>query len=414
MRLLVLLLLVASPALAAPETSNVPRNIGPFGAAASYELTNIFSLQSTFGPTYRRDIETTTNSGAIALDGGYIEVKTGTTTGSTAQLDTVERGQYQPGKGAEAGLAVNVVTPPTGDGVAEWGLGDGDNGAFWRLKGDGSVCVVYERATTEQEFCGSDLNGYRADEISPASEAYIYVVRFNWYGVGGAQFVAYATHEGYAGTLRPLVAHTFAPENGLAMEDPNLPIFASVDNGATTTDVEIEVGGRRYDIQGKFKPETRISGEYRIGQTVTASGDPVTPLVCMRREDPFPEAGRQNAVNVYIEGFGIETDEDLIVWFASVDDLADLTGESFGTPSQHSDGETAVESDKNSTAIANVEAVDGPWLRAGGDTGNRSRLTSEKGRRIPFVSTNPTCLVAIVPGGTDATVDSTVRVVEEW
>lgn len=148
----------------AQSTLEVPQRIGAFGEASTYELTNIFSLQSTFGTSTLRDVETTANGATISLDGGYIQLQADSQSGSTAQLDTVERGQYQPGKMAEAGIAVLVVTAPTSDGQAEWGLGDGDNGAFWRLKGNGDFCVVYERATTEQEFCGTSLNGANADQ----------------------------------------------------------------------------------------------------------------------------------------------------------------------------------------------------------------------------------------------------------
>lgn len=409
MRALILIaaLLLAWPAHA--QTRDVPQNVGPFGEAATYELTNIISLQSTFGLSTQRDVTVTTNSGSVGLDGGYLEVRSGTTTDSTAALETVDRGQYQPGRAAEAGIGIRVVTPPTGDGVAEWGIGDGDNGAFWRIKAD-SKCVVYERAGTEQEFCDGALNGRQADSWQPETKAFVYVIRFNWYGVGGAQYVAYAPDDRWSGTLRPNVVHTFVPSNGQAMEDPNQYIFAQVDNNTTTTDVEVEVGGRRYDIQGEFKPPTRKTHHRRTGLSV---GTSYVPVICVRKEDPFPEAGRQNSINAFLAAFvpNVAT-ENINVVFATVD-ASDLTGASFVDPPDYADGDTALEYDISSTAVANYTVVAGSFPYAAGTNENKGSLGDDKQERIDLIRTDPTCALAKTDANT-ATVDATLRVTEEW
>jgi hypothetical protein len=401
------------PALALAQTSDVPQNVGPFGEAATYELTNVISLQSTFGLSTQRDVTSTANGGTVGLSGGYLEVKADTQTDSTAALETVDRGQYQPGKGAEMGMGVRVVTAPTGDGVAEWGLGDGDNGAFWRLNGDGDLCVVYERASIEQEFCDGALNGRNADSIKPTAGAYVYVIRFNWYGVGGAQWIAYRPNEAFTGTLQPLVAHTFVPANGQAMEDPNQYIFARVDNGTTTTAVEIEVGGRRYDVQGKFKPPVRKTHARRTGVSV---GTSYTPVICVRKEDPFPEAGRQNSINAFFASFvpQVET-EDITVVYAKVE-LADLTDANFVDPPDYDDGNTALEYDISSTAVSDFTILQGGFtFEAGATSGPNQgpKLGEDKTERVDIIRNTPTCALAKTDANT-ATVDATLRVTEEW
>lgn len=386
-----------------------PQNISPFGEAATYELTNIISLQSTFGTSTLRDVVTTANGGTVSLDGGYLEVKADSQNNSTADLSTVNRGQYQPGKGAETGMGLIVNTAPTNDGVAEWGLGDGDNGAFWRLKGNGDFCVIYERADTEQEFCEGSLNGEDAGRVDPVNEAYVYVIRFNWYGVGGASWFAYRADAAYETTLQPLHVHTFVPDNGQAMEDPNQPIFAFVDSASTTTQVEVEVGGRRYDVQGRFRPPRRLTGQRREGQSV-ASADGYVPLVCVQRENPFPASGRQNSVNAFIapDETVIESNNDIDVVYTTG---GTLTGASFADPDGYDDGDTALEFDTSATAISGQTRLAGPFRLDGGKE-KKVGPVAAKGETIPLVGTDPTCILGEV--NSDSTVDTYLNVREEW
>jgi hypothetical protein len=405
-------LLIAAPSVA-QDRLYVPlgERYGPFGEKGVYELTNIISLQSTFGLSTQRDVTSTANGGTVGLSGGYLEVKADTQSGSTAALETVDRGQYQPGKGAEMGIGVRVVTAPTGDGVAEWGLGDGDNGAFFRLK-SGGLCVVYERAGSESEACEGSFNGSLGG-FNPTSEAGVYVIRFNWYGVGGAEWFVYEPNARSGGTLREHLVHSFVPANGQAMEDPNQYIFARVDNGATTTAVEIEVGGRRYDVQGKFKPPVRKTHARRTGVSV---GTSYTPIICVRKEDPFPESGRQNSINAFFASFvpQVET-EDITVVFAKVE-LADLTDANFVDPPDYDDGNTALEYDISSTAVSDFTILQGGFtFEAGATSGPNQgpKLGEDKTERVDIIRNTPTCALAKTDANT-ATVDATLRVTEEW
>jgi hypothetical protein len=161
-----------------------------FGERGIFELVNVISIQSVWGTSTIRDVIETTGTGGTQLDGGYVEVSTGTTTGSSARVETVQRGQYQPGKSAEGGVGIYPKTAPdSGTESMSWGLGDGNQGVFWRYHdsdsdGDFELCVVYEKSTVEDETCEGDFNGFGFGEWDPATDAGVYVVRFNWYGVG--------------------------------------------------------------------------------------------------------------------------------------------------------------------------------------------------------------------------------------
>lgn len=415
---------VAVPSVVAAQSwgqlqyEKMGKRVGPFGEYGTYELTNIISLQSVYGTSTLRDIETTSGSGGIALDGGYIELTTGTTSGSSAQFDTVKRGQYQPGKAAEVGMGAYLVTPPeSGNEIAEWGSGDDDNGVFWRYTdnnsdGDFELCVVYERNQSEEIACEGGGEGATAFSeglggFDPTSEAAVWAIRFNWYGAGGAEYFIYDPNKNYNGTMREQLVHRFVPADGQAMDDPNLPIFARVDNGSDTTNVELEVGGRRYDIQGSFKPPRRQTGARRQGQSVAAAGGFV-PLICVRREDPFPESGRQNSINAFIEGNTIEATNDLDFVYTTG---GTLTGASFSTASGYADADSALEYDTSATAISGQTRIAGPFRIEGGKEKKTSASTT-KGERIPLIGTDPTCLLGDV--SSDSTVDTYLRVNEEW
>jgi hypothetical protein len=414
-------LLIAAPALAAEgdvqETQGL--RFTPYGEAMTAELTNIISLQSVFGTSTQRDIETTTNTGAIGLDTGYIELTTGTTTGSDARLETVDRGQYQPGKGAESGMGVRLVTvPDSGTEAASWGLGDGDNGIFWRYHdadsdGDFELCVIYERAETEDETCEGSFNKQGLGSFDVTTGGAIYIVRFNWYGFGGADFLLLQPGDSGVTGLVPRLVHRHVPAAGQALEDPNLPIFAEVDNGNGTTNVELEVGGRRYDIQGKFRPPLRKTHARRTGVSV---GTSYTPIICVRKEDPFPESGRQNSVNAFFASFTptVET-EDITVVYAKVE-LADLTDANFVDPPDYDDGNTALEYDISSTAVSDFIILQGGFTFEAGGGGffaDPAKLGEDKTERVDIIRNTPTCALAKTDANT-ATVDATLRVTEEW
>lgn len=394
------------------ETLKVGKRI-PFGEMGVYNLENILSYQSTWGVTNRHDFTETANGGSVDLENGFISLETSTSANGSSALTTVEYGRYEPGRVVQVGIGVIPTTPPTGDAIAEWGAFTDSNGAYFHQK-VGSFCVVYENAGTEDETCGvSNFNGEtKPDDFDPTVDGAVYVINMNWYGIGGAEYIAYYADEDAPGTLSRWVMHRHAPTNGQSFEDPNLPIKISADNGTSGANVEYQVGGRRYDVTGVVQAEFRRSGDYRLNQTVTASGSPITPLICIRRKSEWPPgSGRTNTVGVYIDSFEIVTDVDTVVWIML---NPDLTGASWGTPEAHVSSETAIETDTSSTSLSNQEAVSGPYLIPGGSGPQKFTTGSAVSLRVQAVNNRPICLVARVPGASDATVDSSLLAVETW
>lgn len=383
----------------------------PFNEQMVGQLQSTFNYQSTWGLTARHDLQDTSGTGSIDLEGGYISLETGSTAGGTAELTTVEYGRYFPGRGAVAGVGFLPVEIPTGDGVIQWGAFTDSDGAYFRIKNN-QLCVVYENNTSEAETCGyRNFNGNpKPDDFDPLTDASIANIRLNWYGVGGAEYILYYADADSPSTVEKWLVHRFVPARGQAFQDPNLPIRVSVDNGTANENIEVQVGGRRYDTEGSNQAEGRLSGEYASGQTI-ASGNDLQTMMCMRRKLTFPGDTRENTVSVKVLEFDVSSTESLAVWLVVDPDLSSPT---WSDPSEHQSDETAVESYVSVDTITTYDTVSGPYLVTTTGTfldpvGNISPSID-----LEFPSNDPVCLVARNLAGQDATVTSAIRVLEFW
>lgn len=413
-RSLILALLLV-PALVVGQTveeKNEEWNQSPFGERGVYQLESQFSYISVWGPTDLHDRISTSNGGTVSLVDGFLEVQSSATANATADLETVDRIIYRSGRQIEAAIKVGVKDAPTNGATAEWGIGTDTNGAFFRLD-DGTLSVVYEHDGTEDETTRANMRGDAADcsNFDAVDDPAVYIIRFNWYGAGGASFFAYYPSDSETDTLRECHLHWEAPNSDSeTWTNPNLPLFARVDAGANADNVNLTVGGRRAGTQGQDFNDPRSVGDFRATQTV-GSADGLVPLICLKRESSFPTATDLNAVPVEVKSFGIATDQDLVARFV-VD--PDLTGASFGTPTDNVDGETAVVSDTSATALSSAKHVTAPFLVQGGSGNKQGPARSPEATNVPFIAEEPTCLAVDILGGTDGTVTSTLQAIARW
>jgi hypothetical protein len=145
-------------------------------------------------------------------------------------------------------------------------------------------------------------------------------------------------------------------------------------------------------------------------------GDSYTPVICVRKEEPFPETGRQNSVNAFFASFVPQVStEDITVVYAKVD-AGDLTGASFVDPPDYDDANTALEFDISSTAVSDFTILQGGFFFEAGATSifnQNPALGEDKTERVDLIRTTPTCVLAKTDSGT-ADVDAILRVQEEW
>lgn len=393
------------------ETKSVriqAENSSQFGEILTAQRTPIIELNSSYGVSLLRDIEVVTGSGNInATALGEINVATGATAGSIAQLDSAEAARYIPGYGAEIGMGIRFTDVPTGDQRAIWG-GKGVNGTdgIYFMYDALGLAVVLLTAGVERIVRRADWNIDTVDGTGPsgfnldeAVNGYIYQIDFTWYGYGGIKFSVVGTPEGLL--QRPLPIHSFTTEDydSTSVRDPNMLVFAEVSNGATSEDFAVQVGGRQYSIVGQYKPKFRYTGDVRNTTTITTTPQ---PLVSFR----FKEAFKNRSVK--LDGVNaINTGNNNA--FFEVRSGGTLTGASFGTPRNYIPGETAVESDTTATAITGGSVVYPSQSVPTAKDSQFSFLTLDLD--LPALSTFT--LVAYTLSGTTSVI-SGMQIREEW
>jgi len=235
------------------------QNNTQFDEVLTSTRTPIIELNSSYGTSALRDIETTTGSGSISSSSGEISLSTGTTASSSAKLESAEVGRYIPGYGAQLGIGVRIPSGPSGNSYAKWGgLSQDDNDGFYFGKDSSGVFVAVLKNGVESKvrqenwnidsLDGSGPSGYNLD----TSNGNIYQIDFTWYGYGQILFSVVAipplesgesVDEGYKYSQATIPVHSFRPSQGVSVESPNLQVFAETNNGGDASDFSTYVGG---------------------------------------------------------------------------------------------------------------------------------------------------------------------------
>lgn len=382
-----------------------------FGSLEVAERTSVVDVKSNYGVSALRDITATANSGGVSNSNGEYNLSTGTTTASTATLDTAERGRYQPGAQAQAGIGFRTADVTwTGTAEARWGYFDANNGFGFGVDANGPF-VFTRRGGTDTDVAQANWNVDTLNGSGPSGltldlvDGNIFQIDFAWYGYGTIQFkVVTVDANGQQTTVK---VHEFSPSNQTSVIDPNLPVRAYVSNGDTTTDYDVYVGGRQFSVVGRFNPNRRVNGDRRL--SLGSVGTTFVPLVSFRRKSAF------ESVSVKIEGIDLLTDVDLVWEIRSGVTAANLTNESFGTPTNTTAAETACESDTSATAIAAAsgEFIAGGLVDASGGGINASGSFSIDGLGFDVPSLDIVTLQVRAVSGS-GTVSGFLRWREEW
>lgn len=242
----------------------------PFGYRKTADVTPVFGLLPKESVSTIRSRTQTTNSGSVSADGSEITVSTGTTTGSTATLDTQQWGRYVPGFSAVYGVRVQIPTDPSGDEEVKWGAFNDNNGMIWGLDSTGLFLQIRDGGSDSNKIRETDFRG----TLPPAfdtSNSIIYRNPFTYYGAGAVKWELFFSE---AGRNKRQIIHAVSPDDksdiGLTgggsplFEQPNFPIRVEVDNGTTTNDITANVIGRQFDVLGEYEPARKS-----VSHTVT-------------------------------------------------------------------------------------------------------------------------------------------------
>lgn len=311
--------------------------------------TNIFNYLSTIGRVSSlRDATVTSGSGAVTNDGVEYNVSTTANGADDALLRTKERGRYAPGVTAEVGLGIRTTERPTGNQLWRAGIFNGSDGLYFGEDSTG-VFVARERDgnvkdKTYQENWNLDVLDGSAEDDNPSNytldldEGVILRIVYAWYGHGQIQFQV-VMRDPLDESQIVIPVHNVYPVGETSTRQANLPVEAMVENDGTADSYTLFVAGRQFSIIGDEKPDFRVNGENRLGQSVDGTW---TPLI------GFEKDSGQDNIDVKPDSFTVSTDTTVEVAVLTESELSDGTYE---LPGQTSSSETVVSVNDDSTGF---------------------------------------------------------------
>lgn len=388
-------------------------NSSQFGEMVTVQRTPIIELNSAYGTSTMRDVVTLAGTGSKddvngSITSGEIKLSTGATASSTATLASAEVARYIPGYSAEIGVGARFPSAPTGEHVARWGgrTYGGNDGFYFiydatgfgvcRLK-NGSETIVYQSSFNIDKMDGTGPSGRTLDLTS----GYIFQIDYTWYGYGGIRFSIVDTKGQFQ---RPIPVHYIAGSSltGTTIDEPALQVFQEVENGATTSNFDMYVGGRQYSIVGKYVPKYRFTGDTRSSVTV---GTTLLPLITFRIKSGFENR------SVKISSFDAVNTGSSTARLAIIMGASSLTGASYGTPTNYTAADTGLEVDKSATAISGGSCVWQGTLVNGGVGQNTVLGGSIVNLDLPAASTITLCAQTF---SSTTTLESGLIMQEEW
>jgi len=395
-------------------------NIGPAVDSQFNELRvarkfPIVELTSVYGVSDLRDVVITTGGGTVTNDATEYSVSTTASGVDSAILESALRGRYEPGFAGEAGIGVRIPTAPTGTQIARWGMFDDENGAFFGST-SANIFVAIRRGGVDTVINQSAWNVDPLDGTGPSgatlslSKGNIYQVVFTWYGYGVIEFRV-VLPDPTTLAQEVITVHRFSPSGETSIVDPNQPLRAEVDNNGTATSFDLFVGGRQYNIIGKYNPTIRDTSERRTITDVTTT---LTPVISFIRKAEFPAgSGRTNSVEVSLEEIDIIGSAE----FAYQVLLGGtLDGAFVNYPTATTiipDSETALLVNTTSTTITGGQVVF-QGVTSGGGGGTRVLATSELLDFTLPVDEVVTLAVVRIAGSATNTVNASFSVTESW
>lgn len=367
------------------------------------ERTPVITLNAGFGVSVLRDITTVAGTGEITLTGGEILLSTGATASSVATLESAKLGTYIPGNSSQIGIGIRIPTAPTGNQFARWGglNSGGTDGFYFGVDATGFFVSRLDNSV-ETKIRPADFNGDKLDGTGPSgvtldlAKGYIFHVDYAYYGHGP---IVFSVARFLNGRNTWIKFHTIEVDNAVSVRDPNLAVYATVNNGGDAADLDAYIGGRQYSILGKYLPNRRVTGQER-GSVATSTT--ATPLITFRRKSGFSNR------SVILDGFTVDVGSQPVVVEVRINGT--LTSASYAAPANVTAAETALEVDVSATAISGGEVVWSAYFAAGSGA-NTVTDRATLGLDIPREQPVTLCVRTLSGAGT---IFSHMLMAEEW
>lgn len=379
--------------------------VSQFGEVRTVEKTPVIQLVSVYPISALRDITTIAGDAGITTTGGEHRLQTTALANDAATLDSAERGSYGPGYSAEVGIGIRIPTMPTGAQVATWGLSDGTDGIYYGVDATG-LYVARLKGGSESKIRQVDWNADRLDGTGTSaltldlSRGNIFQISFTWYGYGVIEYQV-----GMLDTnnrQRIITVHRESIDGSTSIEQPNLPIRAHAENGATASAFNLYVGGRQYSVVGRYVPSERRTSVSR--ELVGSIGTSSTPMLTVRRKSDFLDVPlRVSGVDAIVSDSAM-----LEIWLN-----ATVATASYGAIAGVAAGETAIERDVSSSTISGGVLLYATLIGASGAGNSRSGRAGVTGLSVEIPARQPVTVALRALSGT-ITGSVVLRMLEDW
>lgn len=374
-----------------------------FGEQRVVERTPVIELNSSYGLSNLRDIKTVVGTGTATATAGEIKLSTGISASAIVKVASAERGRYMPGAAGQAGIGIRIPAAPTGEQVIRWGLFDDSNGYYWGMDAtgmfvarlnNGTESKTYQTAWNIDVLDGTGISGLTMS----ATAGQIYHIDFTWYGYGAVEFAVIMRD--VTNGQQNVPVHRIIVDGTTSVQTPNLPITVDADNNATASSLDVFLGGRQYSIIGKYKPEFRVSSDYRTSSTVNTT---VKHYVSMRRKTGFEDR------SVKVDGWTIVPQTQNMIVELRLNPT--ITSGTYAALTNHTASETALESDKQANTVSGGEVLYTDIVPAGSRVSFDATTVQGLGLEIPSTQAVALCMRTISGSGA---ADVVLRLREEW
>lgn len=347
---------------------NISEPLNMFSELQTASRSPVFEIIPIKGITSLRDISNTSGSATITSNGTEIQVQTGATSGSTAELYTGPRGRYLAGLGGEAGMGVRFPnTDPQffGTATAVWGYTNRENGIEFGRDINGIFIRVMRNNTVIHKKYQTEWNLDKLDGTGPSgvtldiNNGNIFQIEFTWYGYGDIIWNV-VDHHVVDNTQRKIPIHYFRPTQQTSIQIPNLPVTAYIENGDQSWDYRMYIGGRQFSVIGPFNPLRRLVSQYVFN---AATDTTLSPYITIKSKETSADLG----VNKKLDGWDIfATTENHYIQVRLGATVANTAA--FRVPDDHSNNEVSMLVDTTATSWSGGEPIYGGLVGVSGSS----------------------------------------------
>lgn len=278
------------------------------GGGGGVSKSSLFSRGAPAVPySIRQDEARLVGSGVVTSVGTEARVETTALASDEAFLLTAQRGTFRGDTPLEYGITSRLPVAPTGNQEAFWGPFDGTYGLGFGQDATG-VFIFTQRSTTITKVYSGSWNVNTLGGLD-TTVANTYVVRVNDATYAGAEFIIVTTDA--SGNRTENLVHRLPQVTGTIDANPNLPISALCENGATATVLNLYVSKRWVSYFGVGRdPIGREYGNFFINRSASTT---FIPYISVRKKsDPLSQA-----VNVWLESVTVVGDVAMLVFVYS-------------------------------------------------------------------------------------------------